>query len=247
MLDPALLASRRDREAVLMRDFENAKDKVMMGAERKSVVLTEEDRRLAAIHEAGHALVAKLMPGGQPINKATIIPRGQAMGMVSFLADERHSMSETRLRALLCTALGGYCAEGLVFGERTTGAQGDFKQVAALARSMVCEWGMNKDLGPLAFDSDDDAVFLGRDFSRRRGISEKTAQTIDEEVRAVVLESEEKTRALLQENEERLRALAEALMRHEVLDDAEIGRVLDGETLDPARMRLAGEKAEDEA
>jgi cell division protease FtsH len=243
--EAALLASRRDREAILMRDFESAKDKVMMGAERKSVVLTEEDRKLAAYHEAGHALVAKLVPGGQPINKATIIPRGQAMGMVSFLIDERHSMTETRLRALLCTALGGYLAEDLVFGERTTGAQGDFKQVASLARSMVCEWGMNKELGPLSFDNEEDTVFMGRDFSRRRGISEKTAETIDAEIHSLVMEAEKETRKLLQENEDKLEALAQALMRFEVLDESEIEGVIAGESLDLDRLKFAEGPADD--
>ena len=157
--EAALLASRRDRKTVDMGDFEAAKDKVMLGAERRSMVLTEEDQRLSAYHEAGHALVAKSIKGGPAIGKATIIPRGQAMGMVSFLADERRSLTETRLKAHLATALGGCAAEKLIFAERSTGAQGDYQQVTRLARSMVCDWGMNEELGP---------PLIGR--RRRRGL-----------------------------------------------------------------------------
>ncbi|MEW6752688.1 MAG: ATP-dependent zinc metalloprotease FtsH, partial [Candidatus Latescibacterota bacterium] len=237
--EAALLASRRDRQAVSMVDFEEAKDKVMLGAERRSMVMTEEDKRLSAYHEAGHALVAKLLPGAQPIHKATIIPRGQAMGMVSFLADERRSVTESRLRAHLATALGGCCAESLIFNERSTGAQGDYKQVTALARSMVCEWGMNKNLGPLSLGGDDNEVFLGKDFARTRHISEQTAQTIDAEVRDLVLEAEKTATRLLEANEPVLHRLAQALREYEVLDDAEIGRIMAGETLQRERPQSA--------
>ena len=164
--EAALLASRRDHKTVDMGDFEAAKDKVMLGAERRSMVLTEEDQRLSAYHEAGHALVAKSIKGGPTIGKATIIPRGQAMGMVSFLADERRSLTETRLKAHLATALGGCAAEKLVFAERSTGAQGDYQQVTRLARSMVCDWGMNEKLGPLSLGGGDTEVFLGKEFGR---------------------------------------------------------------------------------
>jgi cell division protease FtsH len=209
-----------------MVDFEEAKDKVMMGAERKSMVMTEEDKKLAAYHEAGHAIVAKLLPGAQPIHKATIIPRGQTMGMVSFLADERHSVSETRLRTHLATALGGCCAETLIFKERSTGAQGDYKQVTSLARSMVCEWGMSKRLGPLSFGNEDDEVFLGKEFARTRNFSERTAQAIDQEIIDLVLTAEKKAADLLENNQDKLHALAQALLQFEMLDDAEIDRIL---------------------
>ncbi len=224
--EAALMAARRNREKVAMADFDEAKDKIMLGAERKSMVLSEEDKRLAAYHEAGHAIVAKLLPGAQPIHKATIIPRGQTMGMVSFLADERHSVSETRLRTHLATALGGCCAETLIFKERSTGAQGDYKQVTSLARSMVCEWGMSKRLGPLSFGNEDDEVFLGKEFARTRNFSERTAQAIDQEIIDLVLTAEKKAADLLENNQDKLHALAQALLQFEMLDDAEIDRIL---------------------
>ena len=229
--EAALLASRLNHQAVAMADFEEAKDKVMLGAERKSMVMSDEDKKLAAFHEAGHALVAKFLPGAQPIHKATIIPRGQAMGMVAFLPDERHSVNETRLRAYLATALGGCVSESLIFGERSTGAQGDYKQVASLARSMICDWGMNKELGPLSFGSDGEEVFLGKEFGRPRNFSEQTARAIDREIRDLVLAAEQTAADLLNENEDKLCALAQALLKYEVLDDGEIDLIIAGETL----------------
>ena len=229
--EAALLASRHDHNTVAMSDFDAAKDKVMLGAERRSMVLTEEDQKLSAYHEAGHALVAKSIKGGPAIGKATIIPRGQAMGMVSFLADERRSLTETRLKAHLATALGGCVAEKLIFAERSTGAQGDYQQVTGLARSMVCDWGMNEELGPLALGSGDDQVFLGKEFTRGRHISEETAQTIDREIRTLVVAAEEKATQILVDNNDKLHALARALLEYEVLDDSEIDQVLAGEPL----------------
>ena len=243
--EAALLASRRDRKTVDMGDFEAAKDKVMLGAERRSMVLTEEDQRLSAYHEAGHALVAKSIKGGPAIGKATIIPRGQAMGMVSFLADERRSLTETRLKAHLATALGGCTAEKLIFAERSTGAQGDYQQVTRLARSMICDWGMNEELGPLSLGGGDDEVFLGKEFTRSRQMSEETAQAVDREVRKLVVEAEETALCILGEKEDKLHSLARALLAYEVLDDAEIDQVLAGEPLDREPVRALSD--EDEA
>lgn len=230
--EAALLASRRDHSDVKRSDFEDAKDKVMLGAERRSMILTHEDRRLSAYHEAGHALVAKLAPGAHKIGKATIIPRGQAMGMVSFLPDERRSVTETRLKAHLATALGGCCAERMIFDERSTGAQGDYKQVAALARSMVCEWGMNEKLGPLSLGDRDEEVFLGKGFARNMQVSEETAQAIDREIRRIVQEAETTAMRILEENGDELHALARALLDYEVLDDAELDLILAGQPLE---------------
>jgi cell division protease FtsH len=226
--EAALLASRKNREGVLMKDMEEAKDKVMLGAERKSMIMTDEDKKLAAVHEAGHALVAKLTPGAPPINKAVIVPRGQTMGMVSFLAEERHSVSESKLKAHLATGLGGRCAEGLVFGERSTGAQADYKQVTSLARSMVCDWGMNKRLGPVALGGGDGEVFLGKGFARSQNFSEQTSREIDAEIRELVLEGEQLAIDLLTANRDKLDALAQALLEHEVLDNAEIDTIIAG-------------------
>ena len=248
--EAALLASRRDHAAVKRSDFEDAKDKVMLGAERRSMIMTKGDRRLSAYHEAGHALVAKLAPGAHQIGKATIIPRGQAMGMVSFLPDERRSVTETRLKAHLATALGGCCAERIIFDERSTGAQGDYKQVAALARSMVCEWGMNEKLGPLSLADGDDEVFLGKGFARNSQVSEETAQAIDREIRRIVQEAETTAARILEENDDKLHALAQALLDYEVLDDAEIDQILAGQPLErePAQSvsthRASGEDEE---
>ena len=226
--EAALLASKKNRDGVLMKDMEDAKDKVMLGAERKSMIMTDEDKNLAAVHEAGHALVAKLTPGAPPINKAVIVPRGQTMGMVSFLAEERHSVTESKLKAHLATGLGGRCAEGLVFGERSTGAQADYKQVTALARSMVCDWGMNKRLGPLALGGGDDEVFLGKGFARAQNFSEQTSQEIDAEIRELILECEQQAIDLLTANRDKLDALTGALLEHEVLDAAEIDTIIAG-------------------
>ena len=235
--EAALLASRHDRKMVTMTDFEAAKDKVMLGAERRSMVLTEEDQRLSAYHEAGHALVAKSLKGGPSIGKATIIPRGQAMGMVSFLADERRSLTETRLKAHLATALGGCVAEKLIFDERSTGAQGDYQQVTGLARSMICEWGMNENLGPLALGGSDNEVFLGKDFNRNQHISEETAQVVDREIRTLVVQAEKQASTILSGNTDKLHALARALLLYEVLDDAEIDSILAGTPLQREPVR----------
>tara|TARA_B100001115_G_C15828768_1_gene413116 strand:+ start:26 stop:1303 length:1278 start_codon:yes stop_codon:yes gene_type:complete len=230
--EAALLASRRDHSDVKSSDLEDAKDKVMLGAERRSTMMTQEDRSLSAYHEAGHVLVAKLAPGAQQIGKATIIPRGQAMGMVSFLPDERRSVTETRLKAHLATALGGCCAERIIFNERSTGAQGDYKQVGALARSMVCEWGMNEKLGPLSLADSDEEVFLGKGFSRNSQVSEETAQAIDREIRRIVEEAEATATRIIEDNGDELHALAQALLNYEVLDDAELDQILAGQPLE---------------
>ena len=227
--EAALLASRRDRDAVTMVDFEESKDKVMLGAERRSMVMTDQEKKLTAYHEAGHALMAKLVPGAPPINKATIIPRGQALGMVSWLEEESHTRTSTECKARLTTGLAGRCAELLVFGELTSGATADYKQTTALARAMVCEWGMSETLGPLSLGSDDDEVFLGKEFGRVRAFSEHTAQVVDAEISKLILAAEESATDLLKENQGKLIAVAEALLVHEVLDNADLDKVIAGE------------------
>jgi len=229
--EAALLGSRRDRTKVLMIDMEEAKDRIMLGPERKSMVMSEEDKQLAAVHEAGHALVAKLTPGAPPINKIVIVPRGETMGMVSFLSEERNSVTESKLRAHLTTTLGGCCAETLVFGERSTGAQADYKQVTSLARSMICDWGMNKSLGPLSLGGQGEEVFLGKEFTRTRNFSEHTAVMIDTEIRDLVLEAEKRASQLLADNRAKLDMVTQALLEHEVIDDAELELVLSGQPI----------------
>ena len=225
--EAALFASRKGRNSVDRSDIEEANDKVMMGAERRSILLTDEDKMLSAYHEAGHALVAKSVPESQKIGKATIIPRGRAMGLVSFLPDERRSMTETRLKAHLATALGGCCAERIIFSERSTGAQSDYKQVASLARSMVCDWGMNQELGPIALSNRDEEVFLGKGFAQAGNLSEETTQIVDREIRRLVQEAEATATEILRNRIGDLHTIAKALLKYEVLDDTELDTLLD--------------------
>ncbi|MEE3235313.1 MAG: ATP-dependent zinc metalloprotease FtsH [Candidatus Latescibacterota bacterium] len=239
--EAALFASRKGRDSVDRSDIEQANDKVMMGAERRSLLLTDEDKTLAAYHEAGHALVAKSVPESQKIGKATIIPRGQAMGVVSFLPDERRSMTETRLKSHLATALGGCCAERIIFSERSTGAQSDYKQVASLARSMVCDWGMNQELGPIALSNREEEVFLGKGFAQAGNLSEETTQIIDREIRRLVQEAETSATGILRNRIEDLHTIAKALLKFEVLDDTELDMLLDGGVLDIDGKKMSGE------
>lgn len=228
--EAALLAARKDRKAVGMIDFEEAKDKVMMGTERKSLVISPEEKKTTAFHEAGHALVAKLIPGSDPVHKVTIIPRGMALGLTHYLPiDERHTLSREYLETRLVHMMGGRVAERLKFDHLTTGAGNDLQQATNLARKMVCDWGMSEKLGPLSYNNKDDEIFLGRDFARRRDYSEATAEEIDSEVRRIVLEAEERAGNLLSKNLSKLEALAEALLEKEILDGQEIDAILAAE------------------
>lgn len=230
--EAALFAARNDQEKVTMEDFEMAKDKIMMGMERKSLIITEEEKRSTAYHEAGHALVAKLIPGSDPVHKVTIIPRGRALGVTHFLPiDENHTYSRDYLEIQLCALMGGRVAEKLVLNHYTTGAGNDIERATELARKMITEWGMSDKLGPLAYGKKDEEIFLGREIATHRDYSEKTAQQIDEEIKRVVSAAEEKTHKLLSENIAKLHALAEALLEREILDGHEIDLVLSGEQL----------------
>jgi cell division protease FtsH len=225
--EAALWAARLDKKSVDQIDFENAKDKVLMGVERKSMVLTEEDKRTTAFHEAGHALMAKLLPGTDPVHKVTIIPRGRAMGMTMQLPiDDRHSYSKDFLYNTLSILFGGRVAEELIFKSVTTGAGNDIERATELARKMVCEWGMSEKLGPLTFGKKDEEVFLGRDFGSRRDFSEQVALEIDKEVKRLVVEAYERTTRMLTEHIHTLRAIAEALLEKEVLDGIEIEAIV---------------------
>ena len=222
-------------------DFENAKDKVMMGAERKSMVLSEEEKRTTAYHEAGHALMAKLLPGTDPVHKVTIIPRGRAMGMTMQLPiDDRHSYSQEFLYNTLSILLGGRVAEELVLKDVTTGAGNDIERATELARKMVCEWGMSAKLGPIAFGKKDEEVFLGREFGQRRDISDQVALEIDHEVKRLIVESYERTKRMLTEHIHSLRALAEALLEKEVLDSLEIDQIIDSGSIIQEPVQVSG-------
>jgi cell division protease FtsH len=225
--EAALWAARLDKKSVDKIDFENAKDKVLMGVERKSMVLTEEDKRTTAYHEAGHALMAILLPGTDPVHKVTIIPRGRAMGMTMQLPiDDKHSYSKDFLYNTLSILFGGRVAEELIFKSVTTGAGNDIERATELARKMVCEWGMSENLGPLTFGKKDEEVFLGRDFGSKRDFSDQIALEIDKEVKRFVVEAYERTTRILTENIHALRAIAEALLEKEVLDGIEIDQIV---------------------
>ncbi len=221
--EAALLAARYDKEKVEMSDFEVAKDKVMMGSERKSMIISEEEKRNTAYHEAGHALVAKLIPGTDPIHKVTIIPRGMALGLTQQLPiDEKHTYPKDYLLNNLAILFGGRVAEELVLKQMTTGAGNDIERATDLARQMVCEWGMSEKLGPMTFGKKEEEIFLGRDFTQQQEFSEGTAIEIDAEVRRIILESYERAKAILKKNLQLLCKVAEALLERETLDGSEI-------------------------
>jgi len=237
--EAALWAARLDKKVVELVDFENAKDKVLMGTERKSLVISEEEKRTTAYHEAGHALMAKLLPGADPVHKVTIIPRGSAMGMTMQLPlDDRHSYSREFLYTTLSILLGGRVAEELILKHITTGAGNDLERATDLARKMVCEWGMSEKLGPLTFGKKVEEIFLGRDIATRRDFSDQVALEIDHEVKRLVVDSYERTKRMLTEHIHTLKALAEALLEKEVLDSLEIDRIINQSSLvgEPAQV-----------
>jgi cell division protease FtsH len=241
--EAALLGARRNHTKVTMQDFEDAKDKVMMGTERRSLVISEEEKKATAYHESGHALVGKLVPGSDPVHKMTIIPRGLALGVTHYLPiDEKHTYSKKYLETKLLHILGGRVAEKLVFNELTTGAGNDIERATELARKMVCEWGMSERLGPLTFGKKEGQIFLGREIATHRDYSEDTAQEIDKEVRRIVEEAEEETTKLLSANLDKLHLLANALLEKEILDGEEIDKILRGEKLEPLRLESEKEK-----
>jgi cell division protease FtsH len=238
--EAALLAARKDRKSVLMADLEEAKDKVMMGPERKSLLLSDDEKERIAYHEAGHALVASLIPEADPLHKVTIVPRGRALGMTAQLPiDDRHNFSRTMLMAELAVFLGGRAAEKAVFHELTTGAKSDIDKATEVARKMVCEWGMSENLGPLSFGRKEEQIFLGREIAQHRDYSEQTALLIDKEVRLIVDTAEERAEKLIGDNVGKLEDLANALLEKEILDREEIDALLRGEKLEPSEREKA--------
>jgi cell division protease FtsH len=234
--EAALFAARSNKRSVQMDDFERAKDKIMMGAERRSMVMSEDEKKLTAFHEAGHAIVGRLVPEHDPVYKVTIIPRGRALGVTFFLPEEdRYSTSKRRLESRLASMFGGRIAEQLVFGDDavTTGAQSDIEQATKLARSMVTRWGFSEKLGPLAYGEDQDEVFLGHSVSRTKNISDETQRVIDEEVRGLIDRSYTTARGLLEANRTILTAMAEALMRYETLESSQIDDLMAGRAARP--------------
>jgi cell division protease FtsH len=225
--EAALLGARQDKKSVEMIDFENAKDKVLMGVERRSMIIPEAEKRTTAYHEGGHALVAYLLPGADPLHKVTIIPRGRALGLTMQLpTDDRYSYSKEFLVNQITILLGGRGAEEIVFQQQTTGAGNDLEKATEMARKMVCEWGMSDKMGPLTFGKAEEHVFLGREMSRPKDYSEETAVLIDSEIKRIVTDCASRARQLLESNLEKLHILARALLERETLDGEEINRIL---------------------
>ena len=230
--EAALLAARLGKERVEMVDLEQAKDKVMMGVERKSMIIPLEERRITAYHEAGHTLVAKMIPGTDPIHKVTIIPRGRALGITQQLPiDEKHTYPKDYLLNNIAIMMGGRVAEELVLNSQTTGAGNDIERSTEIARKMVCEWGMSDNLGPLAYGKKEEQIFLGREFAQHRDYSEETARLIDAEISAIVTQSYEKAKEIIQGNMDTLHRLASALLEKEVLDGNQIERIIKDEAV----------------
>jgi cell division protease FtsH len=227
--EAALLAARLGKKIVEMIDFENAKDKVLMGVERRSMIISDEEKRIIAYHEAGHALVAQTLPGADPVHKVTIIPRGRALGLTQQLpADDKYNYSKEYLLNRITILLGGRAAEEMVLNQKTTGAGDDLEKATEMARKMVCEWGMSDKLGPLTFGKREEHIFLGREFARQQDYSEETAVLIDTEVKQIVLDCATRARRVLEDKIAKLHRLAQALLEHESLDGEEIARILAG-------------------
>jgi cell division protease FtsH len=225
--EAALLAARQDKKVVEMIDFENAKDKVLMGVERRSMIISETEKKTIAYHEAGHALVADLLPGADPLHKVTIIPRGRALGLTQQLpADDKYNYSRDYLINRITILLGGRAAEEIVFQQQTTGAGDDLEKATEMARKMVCEWGMSDRMGPLTFGKGEEHIFLGREVARPKDFSEETAVLIDSEIKRIVVESAARARHMIESNLEKLHDLARALLERESLDGEEIARIL---------------------
>ena len=230
--EAALAAARNNQKFVSMKDFESSKDKVLMGAERKSLIITEQEKKVTAFHEAGHALLASLVPHSDPIHKVTIIPRGMALGVTQQLpTEERHNWTREQLEARIAVCMGGRIAEDTTFGQITTGAQNDIEQATEMARKMVCEWGMSEALGPLTYGKKEEAIFLGKEFNRHQDYSEATALKIDAEIRRIVSEQYERAARILTEHRAVLVRVAEALLEHEVLDAPQLNQLIAGEPL----------------
>ena len=229
--EAALFAARTEKRLVEMEEFEKAKDKIMMGAERRSMVMSEDEKKLTAYHEAGHAIVGRLVPLHDPVYKVTVIPRGRALGVTMFLPEQdRLSYSKARLESQICSLFGGRIAEELIFGldAVTTGASNDIERVTDIARNMVTRWGLSEKLGPMTFSDDDGEVFLGRSVTQHKTVSDETAHVIDEEVRIIVSTNYSRAKAILEENIEKLHAMADALIEFETLDTDQIDDIMDG-------------------
>jgi cell division protease FtsH len=229
--EAALFAARANRRIVSMEEFDRAKDKIMMGAERRSMVMTEEEKKMTAYHEAGHAIVGFSVPEHDPVYKVTIIPRGRALGVTQFLPEQdRYSMSKRRIESGIATLFGGRIAEEIIFGADavTTGASNDIERATDLARNMVTKWGLSDRLGPLTYSEESGEVFLGRSVTQTKQVSDETAHAIDQEVRRVIENNYQRARNILETNLEKLHSMADALIKYETIDEGQIKDIMDG-------------------
>ena len=240
--EAALLAARKNKKKVEMIDFEEAKDKVMMGMERKSLIISEEEKKITSYHEIGHVLVARMLPESDPVHKVTIIPRGRALGVTSYLPiDEKHTYSKVYLESIITYALGGRAAEKLVFKHYTTGAGNDIEKATGIARKMVCEWGMSEKLGPVSYGAKEEEIFLGREIQKHRDYSERTAIEIDDEIRSIVSAAMNRAENILKDNMDLLHKLSKELLEREILDGEEIDAIVRGEELPPIKRNGSSE------
>ncbi|MCX7959582.1 MAG: AAA family ATPase, partial [Deltaproteobacteria bacterium] len=234
--EAALLAARKNKSRVEAEDFDEAKDKVLMGTARKSLIISEKEKLTTAYHEAGHTLVAKLLPNADPVHKVSIIPRGMALGITQQLPQEdKYNINKEYANNRIAILLGGRIAEEIVFKEQTTGAGNDIQQATKLASKMVCDWGMSDKLGPVSFSKDDEEVFLGRDFVKTRAYSESTAQQIDNEIREIIHTNYERAKEIISKNLDKLERIARALLDYESIDGAEVDLLLEGKPITRAK------------
>jgi cell division protease FtsH len=234
--EAALFAARANLRVVSMDQFEQAKDKIMMGTERRSLVMSEQEKLNTAYHEAGHAIIGYLVPEHDPVYKVTIIPRGRALGVTMYLPEaDRYSMSKQRLESTISSLFGGRIAEDMILGSSgvTTGASNDIERATEIARNMVTKWGLSDRLGPLTYSEDDGEVFLGRSVTQHKQVSDETAHTIDEEVRTIIDANYARAEALLKDNVEKLHAMAKALVKYETIGETQIKDIMEGREPQP--------------
>ena len=223
--EAALFAARRNRQKITMQDLEDAKDKIMMGAERRSMVMSDKEKEMTAYHEAGHCIVGRIVPEHDPVYKVTIIPRGRALGVTMFLPEQdRYSYSKRRLESQIATLYGGRIAEALIYGEDqvSTGASNDIERATAIARSMVTRWGLSEKLGPLAYGEEEGEVFLGRSVTQHKNVSDETAHNIDTEIRGIIERNYARAEKILKDNMDILHSMTEALIKYETIDEGQI-------------------------
>jgi cell division protease FtsH len=236
--EAALFAARADKKMVTMAEFERAKDKIMMGAERKSMIMKEAEKKLTAYHEAGHAIVGRLVPDHDPVYKVSIIPRGRALGVTMFLPeDDRYSFSKQHLESQISSLSGGRIAEEQIFGAEavTTGASNDIERATGIARNMVTQWGMSDRMGPLAYNEEETEIFIGKSVGRQKTVSDETAHAIDSEIRIIIDRNYKRAVGLLKENEDKLHLMADALMKYETIDADQIDEIMDGKEPGPPK------------